>query len=94
MKNDYKCSFCGAKNLENNSLIASPDGQSFICVTCIGICNEIVKSSIKVKPEAKLKLIKPSKKKKINQLKKIDKSNNYYHKLKIIKMKNNYLKNN
>ncbi len=58
-KNDFKCSFCGAVQSEDNSLIASPDGQSFICATCIGICNEIVKSNIKVKPEAKLKLIKP-----------------------------------
>lgn len=59
MKNDYKCSFCGAKNLENNSLIASPDGQSFICATCIGICNDIIKNTIKVKTENKIKVIEP-----------------------------------
>jgi len=58
-RNEFKCSFCGAVQSENNSLIASPDGHSFICSTCIGICNEIVKNNIKVKPEAKLKLIKP-----------------------------------
>ncbi|MGN1208161.1 MAG: ATP-dependent Clp protease ATP-binding subunit ClpX [Christensenellales bacterium] len=58
-KNDFKCSFCGAVQSEDNSLIASPDGQSFICATCIGICNEIVRSNIKSKPETKLKLIKP-----------------------------------
>lgn len=58
-RNDIKCSFCGAMQSEDNSLIASPDGQSFICATCIGICNEIIRSNIKSKPEAKLKLIKP-----------------------------------
>lgn len=58
-KTDIRCSFCGAKQSEDNSLIASPDGQSFICATCIGICNEIVRTSIKTKPESKVKLMEP-----------------------------------
>lgn len=58
-KSDLRCSFCGAVQSDDNSLIASPDGQSFICATCIGICNEIVKANVKSKPKAKLKLIKP-----------------------------------
>lgn len=58
-KTDFRCSFCGAKQSEDNNLIASPDGASFICATCIGICNEIVRNNIKPKPENKLKLIQP-----------------------------------
>lgn len=58
-KADFKCSFCGAKQSEDNNLIASPDGQSFICATCIGICNEIVKNTIKVSKSAKVKLMTP-----------------------------------
>jgi len=58
-KQDFKCSFCGAKQSEDNGLIASPDGQSFICATCIGICNEIVRANITVKPENKIKIMEP-----------------------------------
>lgn len=58
-KVDFRCSFCGKVQSEDNNLIASPDGQTFICSNCIGICNELVKANVKVKPEMKLKLIKP-----------------------------------
>jgi len=58
-KTEYKCSFCGAKQSEDNNLIASPDGQSFICATCIGICNEIVKNTVKVSKTSKVKLMTP-----------------------------------
>ena len=58
-KQDFRCSFCGAKQSEDNSLIASPDGASFICATCIGICNEIVRNTIKVKHEDKVKVMAP-----------------------------------
>ncbi len=59
-KSDFKCSFCGAKQSADNNLIASPDGQSFICSTCIGICNEIVRNSMVTKNvESKVKLMPP-----------------------------------
>ena len=58
-KSDFKCSFCGAKQSEDNNLIASPDGQSFICANSIGICNEIVKNTIKVSKSTKVKLMMP-----------------------------------
>ena len=37
------CSFCGKPQHEVKRLIASPDGTSYICDTCIEICKEIVK---------------------------------------------------
>lgn len=58
-KTEFRCSFCGAKQSEDNNLIASPDGQSFICATCIGICNEIVKNTIKTSASNKVKLMTP-----------------------------------
>ncbi len=58
-RNSLKCSFCGMNQSQENGLIASPDGQSFICSTCVKICNEIVSNTIKSAPESKLKLIKP-----------------------------------
>lgn len=59
MKADIKCSFCGAVQSDDNNLIASPDGQSFICATCISICNQIVRTTTKMKPENKVKLMEP-----------------------------------
>ena len=59
MKGEFTCSYCGAKQSEDNSLIASPDGSCFICATCIGICNEIVRNNVKAKPESKVKVMSP-----------------------------------
>ena len=41
--NKLVCSFCGKTQSEVKRLIASPDGESFICDECINICTEIIK---------------------------------------------------
>ncbi len=41
------CSFCGKNQHEVKKLVSSPDGNSFICDTCIEICREIVKEQEK-----------------------------------------------
>ncbi len=43
MNNNAVCSFCGKNQSEVRRLVASPDGASFICDTCVEICREIVK---------------------------------------------------
>lgn len=43
MEHETTCSFCGKSQHEVKRLVASPDGASFICDTCIEICKEIVK---------------------------------------------------
>lgn len=43
MEHEAVCSFCGKSQHEVKRLVASPDGSSFICDTCIEICKEIVK---------------------------------------------------
>ena len=58
-KQEFNCSFCGAIQTEDNKLISSPDGASFICATCIGICNEIVKHNQTFKTESKVKIMEP-----------------------------------
>ena len=47
MKKDLFCSFCGKSQAMTKKIIASPDGESFICDECIDICKEIIKSEIK-----------------------------------------------
>ena len=36
------CSFCGRSNHEVKKIIASPNGKSFICDSCIGTCSNIM----------------------------------------------------
>lgn len=43
MEREALCSFCGKTQHEVKRLVASPDGSSFICDTCIEICKEIVR---------------------------------------------------
>ena len=43
MKKDLFCSFCGKSQAMTKKIIASPDGESFICDECIDICKEIIK---------------------------------------------------
>lgn len=58
-RNDFYCSFCGAKQTDKNRLIATPDGSCFICKSCVGICNEIIKNTLPAKTESKVKLMTP-----------------------------------
>ena len=56
---DMFCSFCGKAQAEVHRLVASPNGSSFICNTCVEICKEIM--SDEAKPSnAKLELLTPS----------------------------------
>ena len=45
-ENNLNCSFCGKTQAEVKKLIASPDGESFICDECVDVCKEIVKESV------------------------------------------------
>ena len=40
---DLFCSFCGKPQNLAKRLIASPDGNSFICDECVDICRDIIK---------------------------------------------------
>ena len=44
MKKDLFCSFCGKSQAMAKKIIASPDGESFICDECVEICREIMRS--------------------------------------------------
>ncbi len=41
-QNDYKCSFCGKNQKEAKKLIASPNGDAYICDECVLICKDII----------------------------------------------------
>ena len=44
------CTFCGKQQREVKKLIASPNGDAFICDDCVRICADIIKEeSTKVK---------------------------------------------
>lgn len=59
--NDNKliCSFCGKTQTEVKRLIASPNGECFICDECINICQEIIKSDSFTKSATKIELPLP-----------------------------------
>ena len=40
-KPEYKCSFCGKKNMEVKRMIAGP-GKVYICNECVDLCNKII----------------------------------------------------
>lgn len=40
---DLCCSFCGKPQKNAKKIIASPNGESFICDECVGICKEIIR---------------------------------------------------
>ena len=44
MKKDLFCSFCGKSQAETKRIIASPDGESYICDECVDVCKEIIKA--------------------------------------------------
>ncbi len=41
-QNQYKCTFCGKGQKEAKKLIASPNGDAFICDECVLICKDII----------------------------------------------------
>ena len=43
MKADLFCSFCGKSQKQAKRLIASPDGESYICDECVEVCKDIIK---------------------------------------------------
>ena len=57
--NKLVCSFCGKTQSEVKRLIASPDGESFICDECINICTEIIKEDKYTKTQNKIDLPLP-----------------------------------
>lgn len=57
--NKLVCSFCGKSQAEVKRLIASPDGESFICDECINICTEIIKEDKYTKTQTKIELPLP-----------------------------------
>ena len=61
MKNDgmATCSFCGKNHTVVKKLIASPNGQAFICNDCVEICREIMKQQVVPSMEAELDLPTP-----------------------------------
>lgn len=59
MKKDLFCSFCGKSQAMTKKIIASPDGESFICDECIDICKEIIKQEKIEKEEIAIDLPLP-----------------------------------
>lgn len=59
MKSKYTCSFCGKNQSEVKRLIASPEGDSFICDECIDVCKEIIKDEGESTVESKIDLPLP-----------------------------------
>ena len=41
-----RCSFCHKTEDQVRKLIANPDGNTFICDECIGICSEIMEEEL------------------------------------------------
>ena len=39
---ECKCSFCGKSQKDAKKLVASPNGDAFICDECILICKDII----------------------------------------------------
>ena len=59
-QNQYKCSFCGKGQKEAKKLIASPNGEAYICDDCVGICKDIIAELGKKNSFEKIELPTPS----------------------------------
>ncbi len=59
-QNQYKCSFCGKGQKEAKKLIASPNGEAYICDECVGICKDIIAELGKKSSFEKIELPTPS----------------------------------
>lgn len=57
---EYKCSFCGKSQNNAKKLIASPNGEAYICDECIDICKDIVTEVVKKSKFEKIELPKPA----------------------------------
>ena len=57
---ECKCSFCGKSQKEANKMIASPNGEAFICDECIEICKDIVTEYTPKSKFEKIELPTPS----------------------------------
>ena len=54
------CSFCGRPAIDIRSIVANPEGNSFICKDCVELCKNLLDQANKPKNEDKLiDLIKP-----------------------------------
>ena len=54
------CSFCGKPQKQAKKLIASPNGDAFICDDCVRICADIIKEeALKVKVFKDLEIPSP-----------------------------------
>ncbi len=60
MSDDCKCSFCGKGQRDVKKMIASPNGDAFICDECIEICKDIVVDVVKKTKFEKIELPTPS----------------------------------
>ena len=59
-QNQYKCSFCGNCQKEAKKLIASPNGDAYICDECVLICKDIITELGKKSSFEKIELPTPS----------------------------------
>lgn len=57
---ECKCSFCGKSQQKAKRIIASPNGDAYICDECIEICKEIVTEVVKKSTFEKIELPTPS----------------------------------
>ena len=56
---ECKCSFCGKSQKDAKKLIASPNGDSFICDECVEICKDIITDITKKTEFEKIDLPSP-----------------------------------
>ena len=57
---DCKCSFCGKSQRDVKKLVASPNGDAFICDECIEVCKDIITDVTKKSTFEKIELPTPS----------------------------------
>ena len=57
---ECKCSFCGKSQREARKLVASPNGDAYICDECIEVCKEIITDVTKKSTFEKIDLPTPS----------------------------------
>lgn len=57
---ECKCSFCGKSQRDAKKLVASPNGDAYICDECIEVCKDIVVEVAKKSKFEKLDLPSPS----------------------------------
>ncbi len=60
MNEECKCSFCGKNQRDAKKMIASPNGDSYICDECIDICKDIIVDVAKKTKFEKIELPTPS----------------------------------